>query len=94
MHITFVKKILADGTVCRKCQDVESRLNGAGHLARIDEVVIADERDPLSPGHALAREFKVSVAPFFIVRRGDVTAIYTIYLQFVREVLEHSIAVH
>ena len=94
MHITFVKKILADGTVCGKCQDVESRLRGAGHLARIDKVVVADERDPSSPGHALARDFKVGIAPFFIVRRGDVTAIYTIYLQFVREVLEHSIAAH
>ena len=88
MHITFVKKVLADGTPCRKCTDVEARLKAAGHWSRIDAVCVADERDPASEGWAYAREFGISVAPFFIVREGDTRRVYTIYLQLVREVLE------
>ena len=93
MHITFVKKILADGTPCRKCQDVEARLKAGGHWSRIDAICIADERDPDSEGWTFAREFKVNVAPFFVVRDRGTTKAYTIYLQFVREVLERAEAV-
>ena len=50
MHITFVKKILADGQACRKCRDVEQRLERSGYWSAIDEVIIADERDPDSAG--------------------------------------------
>jgi hypothetical protein len=90
MHITFVKKILVDGSACRKCHDVESRLLQAGYMARINEIIVADERDPGSHGLALAHEFNIKVAPFFIVRRDGDAKAYTIYLQFVREVLETS----
>ena len=67
MRITFVKKILADGTPCAKCADVEARLVDAGRMSRIDRVVIADERDPESEGMRLARRHGVATAPFFIV---------------------------
>ncbi|MGD9602445.1 MAG: hypothetical protein AB7O21_13705 [Gammaproteobacteria bacterium] len=87
MHVTFVKKILADGSACRKCADIEARLRSAGLWPRIDAVAVADERDPHSEGWALARRFDVSAAPFFVVRDGDTTRVYTIYLQFVREIL-------
>ena len=92
MHITFVKKILADGSPCPKCGDVEARLKNAGHWQRLDEVVIADERNPDSPGMRLAEELGVTRAPFFVVREdsGKVT-VHTVYLRFARTVLNASV---
>ena len=88
MHITFVKKIKADGEPCRKCAEVEKRLNDAGLMSRIDAVVIADERDPQSAGMTLAAAHQVAVAPFFVVREDDGTEqVYTVYFQFLKEVL-------
>ena len=46
MNIKFVKKIKADGTPCAKCADVEKRLVDNGQMESIDEIIIADERDP------------------------------------------------
>ncbi len=89
MHITMVKKILADGSPCRKCAEVEARLRDAGHLNRIDRIVVADERDPDSEGQKLARRHGVELAPFFIVEQVDgSTRVYTIFLRFLREVLQ------
>ena len=88
MHITFVKKQNPDGSSCGKCEEVEQRLERDGHMARIDEVAIADLADPDSRGMQLAQAFDTAYAPFFIVREGDETRLYTIYLKFVREVLE------
>ena len=89
MHITFVKKIKADGEPCRKCAEVEKRLTDAGLMARIDAVVIADERDPASPGMALATKHQVAVAPFFVVDDdGGDERVYTVYFQFLKEVLQ------
>ena len=87
MHITFVKKILADGSPCRKCADVEARLRAADHWQRLDEVVVADERDPDSKGMRLARELGVDRAPFFVVVTDHATTVYTVYLKLLREVL-------
>lgn len=86
MRVTFVKKVLASGEPCAKCADVESRLAAAGQLARIDEVAIADERDPQSAGMKLAVRHGVTVAPFFLVERDGQTIVYTIYLKFAKEV--------
>lgn len=86
MRITFVKKILASGQPCAKCADVEARLEATGQLARIDEVVIADERNPESRGMQLAARHAVAVAPFFLVERSGQTTVYTIYLKFAKEV--------
>ncbi|OGT84844.1 MAG: hypothetical protein A3H91_08865 [Gammaproteobacteria bacterium RIFCSPLOWO2_02_FULL_61_13] len=89
MRITMVKKILADGSPCRKCAEVETRLRDSGHLNRIDSIVIADERDPDSEGQKLARRHGVELAPFFIVEQDDgSTRVYTIFLRFLREVLQ------
>ncbi len=68
MKITLVKKILKDGSPCAKCGDVLNKLEESGHMDRIDEVLVADERDPDSPGIALARQYDVHRAPFFLVR--------------------------
>jgi hypothetical protein len=87
MHITFVKKRNADGSTCRKCEEIERRLERDGHVARIDEVLTAEVDNPDSAGMRLARELNIDHAPFFVVRRGDATEVHTIYLKFVREVL-------
>ena len=91
MKITLVKKILADGSPCKKCGDVLSRLDDSGQMARIDEVVIADERDPTSMGMLLAAEYSVDRAPFFVVEQDNGKVdIYTVYFKFVKDVLEQK----
>lgn len=93
MHITFVKKIKADGSPCRKCAEVEQRLREAGQMERIDTVAIADERDPDSAGMLLAARHGIDVAPFFIVRDDEgAERIYTIYFQFTKEVLNRRLS--
>jgi len=88
MHITFVKKILADGSACPKCDDVEKRLREGGHWDRLDSILIADERDLESPGMQLARSLSVERAPFFVVRDNQDTVVYTVFFKFLREVLD------
>ena len=91
MKITFVKKILADGSPCKKCGDVISRLEDSGQMQRIDEVLVADERDPTSAGMLLAAEHSVDRAPFFVVEADDGSIkVYTVYFKFVKEVLEQT----
>ncbi|GJM04196.1 MAG: hypothetical protein DHS20C09_01870 [marine bacterium B5-7] len=88
MKITFVKKIKIDGSPCRKCAEVQSRLEKDGHINKIDRTVIADERDINSEGMQLATQYEVDRAPFFIVENdnGD-PQIFTIYFKFVNEIL-------
>jgi hypothetical protein len=69
MKITMVKKLFADGSPCKKCGEVEEKMRAAGHLERLDRVVIADEADPASEGMVLAALHTVDRAPFFIVER-------------------------
>lgn len=83
--VTMVKKRLASGEACPKCQEVERFLEARGLASRIDEVVWADERDPEAPGWALARAHGVEVAPFFVVSgEGGEVRVYTTALQLVR----------
>ncbi|UTA49604.1 hypothetical protein L1F30_08720 [Simiduia sp. 21SJ11W-1] len=91
MKITLVKKILADGSPCKKCADVLEKLESGGHMARIDDVLVADERDPNSPGMLLADKLEVNRAPFFVVEKPDEEPlVYTVYLKFVRDILEQK----
>ncbi len=91
MKITLVKKILADGSPCRKCGDVLKRLEDSGYMDRIDEVLVADERDPTSAGMLLASELCVDRAPFFVVEHEDGRkTVYTVYFKFAKEVLEQK----
>lgn len=92
MKITFVKKILADGSPCSKCADVIDKLESSGQMARIDEVLIADERDPSSPGMVIAKKYNVDRAPFFVAEDAvnQEPQIYTVYLKFVKEVLDQK----
>jgi len=93
MHITMVKKIMKDGSPCRKCANVINQLEGSNLLDRIDQIVIADERDPNSAGMILAKEHNVDLAPFFVVEEdGQATKIYTVYFKFVKEVLAEGVS--
>lgn len=88
MHITMVKKILEDGSPCRKCVQVDERIDKDGVRDQIHETIVADMRDPDSEGLKLAQQFKVERAPFFIVKEdGKKPQIYTVYFQLVKEVL-------
>ena len=93
MHITMVKKIMKDGSPCRKCAEVLSQLEDNKLLDRIDQIVVADERDPDSEGMLLAKKHNVSLAPFFIVEEaGQPAMIYTVYFKFVKEVLSGGVS--
>lgn len=71
MQVIMVKKRLANGEPCRKCQQAEDMLRRRGLWESIDEVVVADEADPASRGMLLAKEHKVCLAPFFLVQEDD-----------------------
>lgn len=88
MHITFVKKILANGEPCSKCADVSMRLERDGYLDLIDRIVIADERDAQSEGMRIANEHHVERAPFFVVKDGAKARVFDVYFKFVNEVLK------
>jgi phosphoadenosine phosphosulfate reductase len=89
MHVTMVKKRLANGEACRKCAQAEELLKGRGLFERIDEVVWADESDPLSPGMQLGARYGVGSAPFFVVRDDDgTTRVYESVLKLVKERLD------
>ena len=92
MKITFVKKILASGEPCPKCADVEQRLIKTKQLAQIDEIVIADERDPGSTGMVLAKQLNVQRAPFFVVEDNGEQRVYTVYFKFAKEALGKQIS--
>ncbi len=86
-RITFVKKILADGSPCPKCADIAARLAKTGQMQHIDRVVIADERDAGSEGMIIAARHEVTRAPFFLVEEEDDVRVYTVYFKFVKEEL-------
>jgi hypothetical protein len=85
MHITMVKKRLADGTECRKCQDATALLQSRGLWPRIDEIVWAQEDDAASAGIVLGQRLGVERAPFFVVRDERGEAVYVSVLQLVQD---------
>jgi phosphoadenosine phosphosulfate reductase len=87
MHVTMIKKRLENGEPCQKCAQAEELLRRRGLWERIDEVVVADVRDPSSTGYQLAAQYGIDLAPFFIVKRGDESVVYTSVLKFIGEVL-------
>jgi len=85
MHVTMVKKKLADGSDCRKCGEVTVYLETHGFWDRIDEVVWAHENDPASPGMVLGARLGIDRAPFFVVRDKRGETVYTSVLQLIQE---------
>lgn len=91
MKITYVKKILLDGSPCPKCADVTEKLESNQYMPLINQTLIADERDPSSPGMLIAKKYSVDRAPFFLVEKENMEPeIYTVYLKFVKEVLDQK----
>lgn len=83
MHITMIKKRLADGTECRKCQEATSLLRTRGFWDRIDEIVWAEESDPTSPGMLESERVGAERAPFFVVRDESGESVYGSVLQLI-----------
>ncbi|MGI9283198.1 MAG: hypothetical protein ACR2PX_26705 [Endozoicomonas sp.] len=93
MKITMVKKIMADGSPCKKCSEVLERLESSGNMKKIDQVLIAIEGEAGSEGALLADFYQVDKAPFFIVEEdGQEPKVYTIYFKLVKEVLDRQAA--
>lgn len=92
-HITFVKKILANGEMCKKCQEVSDRLTKEGLIEHINQIAIADERDADSQGMQLARKYEVERAPFFLVEENGEITVYDIYFKFKKFMAEQGIGV-
>ena len=88
MKILMVKKVLADGSPCKKCGEVLSKMEETNQLRFVDRIVIADESDPDSEGVHLAQQYDVNRAPFFLVEHdnGEVD-VFTVYFKLVKEVL-------
>jgi hypothetical protein len=89
--ITMVKKLTPDGTACRKCLDIEARLEQDGLIESIDEMMYMDPENPDGdPGTMLATKHGIKVAPFFVVRTttGEVMEedVYSVYMKMKREV--------
>lgn len=90
MHITFVKKILANGELCKKCREVSDRLQTDKLIGVIDHIAIADERDPDSEGIKLATKHGVARAPFFLVELDGQTNVFDIYFKFKKFMAEQG----
>jgi phosphoadenosine phosphosulfate reductase len=85
MHVTMIKKELADGSPCKKCIQAEEVLRRRGLWGQIDEVVFAKEADPASLGMQLAARHQVELAPFFLVKEGEREVVYTSVIELMRE---------
>jgi hypothetical protein len=88
--VTMVKKLTADGSVCRKCLDIEARLERDGLAGEIDSVIYMDpEAAGQCEGTALALKHNVKVAPFFVVRTVSGVEVsedvYPVYMKMKRE---------
>jgi len=71
MHITFVTKVLLDGSSCTQCEVVFKQLVADGFIDKINHVVLADARDNRSPGMVLVLKHNVTQAPFFIIEKSN-----------------------
>ncbi len=91
MHITFVKKILANGELCKKCREVSDRLDSEGLIELINHIAIADERDAESEGLRLAKQYQVERAPFFLVDQGGNIEAFDVYFKFKKFMRENGL---
>lgn len=91
MTITLVQKVKQNGQTCAKSARVLSELEILGLRSHIDQIITADERNLDSEGYALAAQYQVESAPFFIVEGPDHSVrLYTAYQRFLKEVLDHQ----
>jgi hypothetical protein len=92
MHVTMVKKRLADGTECRKCAEASRQLEQRGLWSRIDEVLWASEDGSSTPGDELGHRLGVDRAPFFVVRDDAGEHVYTSVLRLIRDRFKEPVA--
>jgi hypothetical protein len=91
MTIALVKKIKQNGQPCAKSARVLADLAERGLLGQIDHIITADERNPSSEGYALAAQYHVEAAPFFVVTRDDgTTQVYRAYHRFLKEIFSQE----
>lgn len=81
----MVKKVFLDGSPCQKCAQAEALLKRRDLWSRIDEVILAKEAEPESPGMKLAEARGVTLAPFFIVKDGEREEVYTSVLELIQQ---------
>jgi hypothetical protein len=86
--VTLVKKIMEDGSECRKCQAVTRLLEEKGLIDRINKIVFADPKDPEGEGMKMVRFWNMRRAPFFIVEEPGRTAIYSSVMELIRKELQ------
>ncbi len=93
MKITVVKKVKADGNLCRKSASVWEQLQQEKLLNKLDRIIFAHETKSDSEGMILAAQYQVTRAPFFIVQQDDnSTQIYTSYEDFLFECLDYQLS--
>ena len=91
MHITMIKKRMADGTVCAKCVQAEELLKARNLWDRIDQVVWALEGDASSDGMKLAARHGIELAPFFVVRdQSGTERVYESVLALIKKELSQA----
>lgn len=91
MNITLITKLKRDGQLCAKSAHVTNDLKSRQLLSRIDQTVVADERDPMSEGYRLAAQYQVDAAPFFLVNDGQQVIVYQAYYKFLQEALNQKV---
>lgn len=64
----LVKKRLDDGDWCRKCKDVQRKLEEDGTIDLVGAMSVADVTDLSSDGMRIAEHFDEKKAPFFVVK--------------------------
>lgn len=84
MRVTMIKKELANGDPCKKCDQAVDLFKRRGVFHQIDEIKVAREADPESDGMLLAKKHNVALAPFFIVEEGGSETVYTSALELLR----------
>ena len=67
----MVEKIMPDGSLCPKCNDVTELLKKRAVWEKIDQVVDVSPGDKDGEGMKLVKKHKIKQAPFFIVEQDD-----------------------
>ena len=91
MHVTMVKKRLANGQPCEKCVQAEELLKRRG-LWSASTRRFGRTRTTRSAGMVLAEAKGVTLAPFFVVKDGAAEQVYTSALGFIKERLSDAAA--
>ncbi len=86
MGIIMVKKIMEDGSECKKCREVVERMELNDEMKHIDRVGYADVRNEESEGYKIATRLGIDIAPFFIVEEDGIETVYKTYMVMKKQV--------